>query len=244
MNIWPPLLTALVVCTTFLGLPSIGFAQSEMVEALPGVKPLTVVAPAFPKNKTAPAAGVEVFVAGVVLANGQFKPESITSIDPERAYIDAVTEALAWWRFTPAVDTAQCAPRDSQTKFSIQFEGSHAEPRVYVSFLHKPEVYQPAEKTALKVESLFTRKINFPERLMDMEGEVNVLFLISPDGELKSAKVRSSTPYGAFDALVLESARRARVTWRSPKPDKDVCMSRSYLFCVSGHVSLPFAGCK
>lgn len=231
------ILYAILACCTCSAI-----AQSEMVTASSFAKPLIVVPPAFPPNSAAPAPGIRVDVIGTVLASGELKAESITSDGSEQKYVDAVAYALRWWRFVPAVDHDQCIPKDEPARLSIWFEGSDKEPRIFFSFPSRAD--DPAQET-LALESIHSPQIDYPDRLGAVEGEVQVLHRVSPDGEVKSVKLLSSTPPGAFDAVVLQSASRTYVTWKEPKPTKDVCANRSFRFCMrGGPASLPFEGCR
>jgi hypothetical protein len=58
-----------------------------------------------------------------------------------------------------------------------------------------------------------------------------VLLLADPQGVIKSASARSSTPYGAFDEVALAAARQSRLIWESAPPD-DRCVQVKYVFCM------------
>jgi len=218
-------------------------AQSELANVFGPVRPITVAAPAFPAGSSAPAPGVRVDVVGTVSVNGEFKPTAIASDgeDQER-FVNAVSEVLRWWRFVPAVDMTLCVPKEEQSKFSIWFEGSDAAPRVFVSY---PTRSAAPVQPPVAAESIYLPEITYPRNLLGVEGQVQVLHLISPEGKVKSATVRSSTPYGAFDSVVLNAARRIRVTWKEPRPTTDVCAERAYVFCTrDAVVSMPFSDCE
>src|SRR5882672_7043392 len=165
-------------------LPLAAVAQSALVEAQPLATPLTVVAPAFPPNMSAPASGVRVDVVGTVLANGEIKPTSITADNEQRPFVDAVIDVLRWWRFVPAIDKQRCAPKDSESRFSIWFEGSAATPKIYFSF---PKRETASDGGSNWVESIRAPKVEYPIDLLGVEGQVQVLYLVSPDGKVKSA---------------------------------------------------------
>lgn len=85
----------------------------------------------------------------------------------------------------------------------------------------------------------------YPNELQrEVEGEVTAIMRVAPSGEVLSAAVRSSRPYGAFDESVLAAAKRTRVIWKTPGPSAPVCTERTYQFCFDGPVRVPFWQCR
>jgi hypothetical protein len=214
----------LALCLIALGSPAVQ-AQSGALEAMPReATPQTVVVPEFPAGAgTAPAEGVRVDVTGTVRADGSFEPLSISAEGGHAPFVAAVTSVVKWWRFLPAVDEALCAPVDAAFKLAVWFEGSAAQPRIFVS--------QPAAKPKAEpppFESIRDQRLTFNG---SVEGQVRVLMLVTPEGRVKSAQVRLSDPPGYFDKVVLGAARRTLVTWKSPVPVRDVCVQREYAMC-------------
>jgi TonB family protein len=205
-------------------LSSAVFAQSATLEMPRDATPLTIVTPAFPPAATAPPGGVRVDVTGTVRADGTFHPQAITAEGDPAPFIGAVADVVGWWRFLPAVDIDRCAPKDAPSQLSIWFEGSAAEPRIFVS---QPPAQPKVEPPPF--ESIWGPKLSYTGTV---EGQVRVLLLLSTDGRVKSAQVRSSSPPGYFDAAVLRAARRTIVTWRAPGPTRDVCAVREYVMCL------------
>lgn len=199
-------------------------AQSAVLEAPGDATALTIVTPEFPPAATAPPTGIRVDVSGTVRADGSFDPQAITSDGEQAPFIAEVARVIKWWRFLPAVDNERCAPIDSPSRVSIWFEGSAAEPRIFVS--------QPPPKPKKEpppFESIWDPKWSFSGTV---EGQVRVLLLLSPEGRVKSTQVRSSSPPGYFDAAVQRAARRTIVTWRAPGPGRDHCAQREYRMCL------------
>ena len=161
-------------------------------------------------------------VTGTVRANGTFEPATITSEGDQAPYIAAVAGAVKWWQFLPATDRERCVPTDATAKLSVWFEGSAAEPRIFVS--------QPRPKPAAPLPSFAITSPKF-DASGRVEGRVRVLMLLSPEGRVTSAQILSSEPRGHFDADVLRAARRTTVTWSVP-PSRDVCVQREYLICL------------
>lgn len=199
-------------------------AQSATIETPTDATALTIVTPGFPPAATAPPGGIRVDVTGTVRANGTFEPQAITAEGDQAPYIAAVAEVVKGWPFLPAVDDAQCAPIDSTERLSIWFEGSAAEPRIFVS--------QPAPKPKVEpppFESIYAPRWTFSGM---REGQVRVLMRVSPEGQVKSTQIRSSSPPGYFDADVLRNAGRTIVTWKAPGPGRDICAQREYRMCL------------
>lgn len=207
-----------------LFVPVSALAQSATLEFPKDATPLVVVTPDFPAGAAAPPGGVRVDVRGVVRADGSFEPEAITAEGQPEVYAAAVSGVVKLWRFLPAVDDEQCVPIDSSAKLAVWFEGSAQQPRIFVSM---PQASPPVGPPAF--ESISSPKLSFSS---SVEGQVRVLMLVSPDGRVQSAQVRSSEPPGQFDSIVLRNARRTVVTWKSPAPARDVCVQREYLLCL------------
>ncbi|WP_375138839.1 energy transducer TonB family protein [Piscinibacter defluvii] len=153
----------------------------------------------------------------------------------------SVREALKWWRFVPAVDRSRCEPNRSTAAFAVWFEGTSDSPKVYFSFPKSADsVFRPS------VLSIDAPTVRYPQKLIGIEGQVRVLRLIDPSGNVKSAAVRSSTPYGAFDSAVLKAARNTKVRWGDPAPSQDLCVEQTYQFCMSRRIdaTAEFEACK
>lgn len=204
--------------------------QSATLETPQDATTLLVVTPEFPAGATAPPGGVRVDVSGLVRADGSFEPHAITAEGQPDAYVAAVTGVVRLWHFLPAVDRARCVPIDAPAKLAVWFEGSAAQPRIFVS---QPSARLPADPPPY--ESVWDRKLSYTGTV---EGRVKVLLLVSPEGRVKSAQVRSSEPRGFFDAAVLRAARRTLVTWKSPAPERDVCAQREYRMCLGSAVGI------
>ena len=203
---------------------SSALAQSATLETPGDATALTIVTPAFPPAATAPPGGIRVDVSGTVRADGTFDPQTITAEGEHAPFIAAVEAVVKWWRFLPAVDMERCAPIDAPSRLSIWFEGTAAEPRIFVSQPPpKPKVDTPP------FESVSSPKWSFSGTV---EGQVRLLMLVSPEGRVKSMQVRSSSPPGYFDAAVLRAARRTIVTWTAPGPARDTCTQREYRMCL------------
>lgn len=202
--------------------PSTVFAQPDTFQSPGDALALIVVTPTFPAGATAPPGGVRVDVTGTVRADGTFEPASITSEGDQAPYIAAVAGAVTWWQFLPAIDRERCAPTDATAKLSVWFEGSAAEPRIFVS-QPRPKPVEP-----WPAFTITSPKWNASGRV---EGRVRVLMTMSPEGRVTSARILSSEPRGHFDADVLRATRRTTVTWSVP-PSRDVCMQREYLICL------------
>jgi TonB family protein len=203
---------------------SAAWAQSATLEMPRDATALRIVAPDFPPAATAPPGGVRVDVTGKVRANGTFEPEAIEAEGDRAPFIAAVAEVVKWWRFLPAVDPEPCVAVDGAAKLSVWFEGSAAEPRIFVSQpSEEPKVQAPA------FESILDRRLTYSG---EVEGQVRVLLLVSPEGRVKSAQIRSSSPPGYFDRAVLQAARRTIVNWKAPGPERDTCAQREYLMCL------------
>jgi TonB family protein len=232
---------AFVIASWSIACISNAHAQSELSEPPALARPITVVAPAFPRDATARPSGTRVDVVGTVMVNGEFKSDSIVAEDSDQRFADAVADVLRWWRFVPAADKLKCAPMEVRSNFSIWFEGSDKAPKVFVSF---PPVPAASKQKSPMRASIQAGKVPFvPKKLLNMEGQVEVLYLIAPNGDIKSIKVLSSTPSGAFDSLALEAASKTRLVWSAPGPTEDVCAGQTYTFCVDRDVALPFSGC-
>lgn len=199
-------------------------AQSAKLDFQPHATALTIVVPEFPAGATVPPAGVRVDVSGTVRANGSFEPISITSDGSQTPFTAAVAGVVKLWRFLPAVDEGRCAPMDAPSRLAIWFEGSAAEPRIFVSQPRAgPKVEPPRFDSIWDPKSSYTGSV---------EGQVRVLMLLSPEGRVKAAHVRTSSPPGYFDTAVLQVARRMLVTWTAPGPARDLCAQREYVVCL------------
>lgn len=204
--------------------PASAFGQSPALEMPKDATPLMVVTPEFPAGATAPAGGVRVDVSGTVRADGSFDPRAITAEGQPEAYVAAVAGVVKHWRFLPAVDDERCVPIDSPSTLSVWFEGSAAAPKIFVSRPKDPPPVEPPP-----YESVWAPRMSFSG---NAEGQVRVLMLVSPEGRVKAANVRSSEPRGRFDSIVLRNALRTEVTWRSPGPARDLCAQREYRLCL------------
>lgn len=217
-------------------------AQSPLVIPVPSATALTIVAPEFPPDTSAGAAGARVDVEGAVLADGRFEFSAIRAEPGMERFAAAVQDVLKWWRFVPAIDGDACAPMTSHSRFAVWFEGSSAAPKVFVS------LPKPAESVLRQtfVASFDAPSAKYPEKFFGVEGEVRVLRKVDPAGRVKAVAVRSSTPYGAFDGVVVAAAKRTRVTWNDPKPERDVCVEQVYRFCMQwkGDVRVGFNECN
>ncbi len=209
-------------------LPGLVEAQSPLVSPAEIATPLTIVAPEFPANSSAKPAGTRVEVVGTVIANGEFEPTSILADAGEEQFAEAVRNVLRWWKFVPAIDLKRCAPTAAPSRFEVWFEGSDSSSHGF--FLSFPKV--AATMQAIQYTSIDAPGITYPRKFIGIEGEVRVLYLVDPEGRVKSAIVRSSTPYGAFDEVVLAAARETTVTWKDPKPASDLCLERTHQFCM------------
>ena len=168
-------------------------------------------------------------MSGVVLADGTFEAVDVETQAGMEPFAASVRDVLTWWRFVPAVDHVACVPKRSEAAFAVWFEGSEASPRVFFSF---PQVTNRSSQPP-KVESFDAPTVRFPKKLLTIEGQVRVLRLVDPAGEVISAAIRSSTPAGAFDEIVLAAARKTKVTWSEPRPTERMCVEQAYQFCMS-----------
>lgn len=200
-----------------------------------------MVVPDFPAGASAGADGVRIDVTGTVLRSGELQFERMDVPQGQARFGEAVAQVLRWWRFVPAIDRAQCAPVDTPTTMSVWFQGTSEAPRVFVSY---PTSEQPRPRPLdVDITGPAVRADGWDGRV---EGMVRVLLWTTPEGRIVTAAVRASTPYGHFDAPVLESARQMRVAWRGPAPIAEICAEREYLFCArrAGDARIRFDGCR
>lgn len=110
---------------------------------------------------------------------------------------------------------------------SVWFQGTSEAPRVFVSY---PTSEQPRPRPlGVDITGPAVRVDGWDGRV---EGMVRVLLRTAPEGRIVTAAVRANTPYGHFDAPVLESAQQMRGTWRGPAPSAEMCAEREYLSCA------------
>jgi TonB family protein len=202
---------------------------TPVLQSSPAVA-LTIVTPKFPAAHTVPAEGVRVDVSGTVLPAGNFQASAVSAPAGLQPFADAVVDVLPWWRFVPAVDNKACSAIAQEFAFAVWFEGTANKPRVFVSMPSRRES-EPSPLYADLVESISSPEMTYPRRLRRLEGQVRVLMLFGASGNVEVVNVLSSTPYGAFDADVLDHARETTIKWKEPVPASGTCFGRTYNFC-------------
>jgi TonB family protein len=206
-------------------------------------QPVTLVAPDFPRDAVAPGEGVRVDVRGTVMPDGSLTDYTAVAPEGQSVFAAAVREVIPWWRFIAGVDVNTCSVQAKPVELAISFEGSSQAPRVFVSY-PRERLEDAMAPIGSLVETVDAPTIKYPRKLMGVEGRVQVLYRIEANGQVAAASVLSSTPYGAFDEVVLASARRTRFTWRAQTPPSPVCGLRTFTFCMDGPVELAFAECR
>jgi TonB family protein len=224
--------------------PAMGQPDVELLTKSRVARPVTIVPPEFPQGPQAPEGGIRVDVRGSVLLDGSLAPLEIRAQSGLERFAEAVQLVLKWWRFVPALDADACLPRIAEVAFAVWFEGSHQQPRVSLSYPSGGED-QPTPPELMPLESLEAPSIAYPRRLMEVEGKVRALLRIDASGQVASASILSSTPYGVFDELVLRNARQTSAKWKSSAVPQPICVLRPYMFCMGGRPPrLPYAECK
>jgi TonB family protein len=203
-----------------------------MVTASTPAAPTTIVPPEFPPKGEAPAAGVKVDITGTVLLDGTLTAVSIAAPEGYQSFATAVSDVLKWWRFTPAIDAPACAPKQQAVAFSIWFEGTVSQPRIFVT-MPKQEKTEKSAESAFAFEYVSAPRIELPSNLSALEGQVELLLKVNESGTVDAVTVLSSTPYGAFSAIAIANAKRTKVKWAEPGPSRPLCASRKYKFCQS-----------
>jgi TonB family protein len=204
--------------------------------------PVTIVAPEFPRDEVAPAEGVRVDVRGTVMPDGSLSEYTATAPEGRSGFAAAVREVIPWWRFVAGVDAQTCSVEAKPVELTLSFEGSSQAPRVFVSY-PRDRLEDAMAPIGTLVETVDAPTVKYPPKLIGVEGRVQVLYRIDANGQLAAVSVLSSTPYGAFDDVVLASARRTRFKWRADSPPRPVCGLRTFMFCMRGGVNLAYAEC-
>lgn len=206
-------------------------------------KPVTIVAPEFPSDATVPTDGLRLEVRGTVRIDGALVAADVVAPPDSERFVSEVRQVLKWWRFEPAIDSSTCTAQATQVVLVIWFEGSHKEPRIFVSYPDAAKAQSTPRE--LPFESISAPEINYPPKLYGVEGSVRVLVRVEESGQVVSASILSSTPRGAFDSVVLASARQIKLNWRSDKKPYAMCAARTYTFCVEDSTPrVPFPECK
>ena len=204
---------------------------------------VTIVAPDFPAVETTGPVEFRVAVRGIVTAAGAFQVSEVVAPEVPQAFVVAVTERLRWWRFQPATDETTCTAAARPFAFSVWFEGTRADPHVYLSV---PKAESPSTKKR-SFASITVPPVRFPRDLLEFEGRVDALMAVDAAGNVVSSHVLSSTPFGVFDTVVLKAAAQAHVVWNDgegPAPGATRCLVQAYTFCVSGGLPrFEYSGC-
>jgi len=221
--------------------------DTVLIDAPRAATPVTIATPTFPENAVAPSDGVKIQVIGTVLVDGTFRPQAVSAPEGLQPFSDAVSDALKWWRFAPAIDDTKCAVKEEVFSLSVSFEGTANQPHIYMTMPKpKPEVEHPSRI----FESSWSPKVDYPSKMLanDIEGHVETITRFGVDGVAESVSILSSTPPGAFDAVVLRAARRTTVKYKSPPPTEPTCGLRTYTFCIPGSGGsrpvVKYFGCK
>ena len=124
----------------------------------------------------------------------------------------------------------------------VWFEGSADDPQIAVAL---PTIAK-SDQSDPRIAAVRTPRVQYPPRMLGVEGKVRVLTLVSPSGDVISANVLSGTALGAFDSVAQRSAGGISIKWTEPAPDKPICMLKTYLFCMesAARTRLPFAECR
>lgn len=206
-------------------------------------QPVTIVAPDFPRDAVAPGEGVRVDVRGTVMPDGSLSDYAVVAPEGQSVFAVAVREVIPWWRFVAGVDAHTCSVQAKPVELAISFEGSSQAPRVFFSY-PRERLEDAMDPIGSLVETVDAPTIKYPPNLIGVEGRVQVLYRIEANGQVAAVSVLSSTPYRAFDDVVLASARRTRFEWRADAPPRPVCGLRTFMFCMEGPVKLAFAECR
>lgn len=225
--------------------PQFSYAEPSKKERF--VEPLqvlTIVAPEFPEGVPVPADGVRVELNGMVQLNGELKVETIEAVNADQSFSDAVRSVVNWWRFVPDVDWTKCEPRTGRARVVVWFEGTEDDPQISISY---PETSKQISRPRPPRYRFVGEKLRYPKRLLGIEGLVQMLLQLEPDGRINSAKVLASTGYGVFDKAVLSWMQLARVEWLDEGITDSQCVRLDLQFCTEGtheNNGLPFEPCR
>ncbi len=196
--------------------------------------PIYVVSPTFPPGIELPAEGISVKALGTVRIDGTFVLHKVEAPPGFEALAQAVSTAITKWYFAPALSRELCAPAETDIEQVVLFEGSADAPKISVARRKKPEQRVPGGGTRAKSVELPSYVFPADAYRDGIEGRVNAVFMVQPDGEVTAPKVWTSSPPGVFDLAVLDQIGKTRVHWQDPQPRRALCTQQSIDFCIVG----------
>ena len=211
--------------------------------------PILLVAPDIPKRDPADKWPIEIRVSGTVNELGTLDSAAFSPVEGNERYIQAIKEVLSFWRFRPAIDNKLCAPVASTGVVLVWFEEKDGKPSVSVStpkISSEPEANKAAIATP-RVTMKIRPKVEYPTdaRRVGMEGSAELLFQVSPQGEVIQTKLLYAVPDKIFGDEALRGARRTQfsLSAAADAPAKNLCVLLPISFCLQSPVTYPAQAC-
>ena len=214
------------------------------------VRPILIVAPAFPKSEPTDKLPVEIRVSGSVNVEGVLEAPDFSPTEGNEKFINAIKDVLSLWRFRPAIGKETCMPVVSTGVALVWFEEKDGMPSVSVSMPKWPSAGGVADTKPKNFPRVFVNrpKIEYPfsARRAAMEGATELLFNVNYEGEALQTTVLYSIPNKIFGDAAISGSRRVRFSAGAPDDDvkKNVCIVVPFKYCLQSGASYPLTACR
>lgn len=213
------------------------------------VRPLLIVAPAFPQQAPTDKLPVEIRVSGSVGEDGVMVSPEFSPLEGNEKYINAIKDVIPHWRFRTAVDNELCAPVASNGVLLVWFEEKEGKPSVSVSTPKAKPVSEPVDGKPRPVLRNFVvrPKVEYPvaARRLGVEGAAELLFKVSQQGEVLQTRVLYSLPNKQFGDHSIYGSRRVSFTagTSGDDPQKTICILVPFTYCLENRADYPYVAC-
>lgn len=244
-------LLRLLVCSFFASTTLFAFSQARMSEQRPDSRlafPIRAVAPELKGEWVTQRSEFVVAITGTVDRYGVMKSPQLRPEPGAEPLALALQAVIGDWRYRAPVDDKECKTVDREQSAFFVYDNREGQGKLEMTRARQSQggAIELSITGSSQDRTLSYFEYPYPKHAFAarMEGFVEMLVLIGPEGRVRHYDVLSERPEGQFAGDASRAVRSLRFQFEGEPPKEPQCRVLQIPYCLTSNVRYPDRACR